>query len=123
MLDKSHSCLLIFPNAKEIHQKLGLEFPLNDDQLNEKPFFAVHKMIPDAIYKNIPLDANEFEAYEGPTYYDKLLDLCACNKPRFIDFSPEFNFEKEEILNVMKNLGAKYQTYYSEDIEMVLVNP
>ncbi|RHZ62379.1 hypothetical protein Glove_340g24 [Diversispora epigaea] len=138
MIDKNHSCLLIFPNTKKIHQKLeklGLDFPSNDDQLNNKPFFAIHKMISTAIYQNI-LDKNEFETSKNlkdlnlfndgfsniSMYHDKLLELCANNKPKFINFSPEINFEKDEIINVMENLGAKYQTHYSEDVEMVLIH-
>ncbi|CAG8435171.1 2364_t:CDS:10 [Diversispora eburnea] len=138
MIDKNHSCLLIFPNTKKIQQKLeklGLDFSLNDEQLNNKPFFAIHKIISTAIYQNI-LDTNEFETSKNlkdlnlfnngfpniSMYHDKLLELCANNKPKFINFSPKINFEKDEIINVMENLGAKYQTHYSEDVKMVLIH-
>ncbi|CAG8514818.1 12225_t:CDS:10, partial [Acaulospora morrowiae] len=132
--DKENSYWLIFPNTTRTCLKFG--FSTQTQYLEYRPFFAVYKIISTVrsdflnptdckIIEPVTKAIKDSKLFSANVFLDsaergKLLEFCI-DKPKFVDFSPEDNFERKEILNLLECNGA-HETDYSEDVEIVLIH-
>ncbi|CAG8611990.1 11373_t:CDS:2, partial [Acaulospora colombiana] len=127
-MDEENTYWLIFPNAT----KFGLS--MQTQHLSNQSLVAVHKVIlaskpdipdPTKLQPTAIIESDQklssSHVFLKSMGYNKLLELCVNKPPKFIDFSPDDNFERKEILKFLECIGAQ-QSDYGEDVEMVLVH-